>query len=146
MFGLNLQGKIGSIDSTARSDDGAIIRRDTISLHFEFNSEFASALNGDAKQIQKLLSDGSLERAQMLVDAQSFLVECKDGDDKGVTVTAESARLACKAANKEDAGPQVKMTFCTPTSDDNHLWFLHHLQESVKVRITKQQGDLPGVE
>jgi hypothetical protein len=146
MFGMTLEGKVGSIIADVKDDDDVILRRDTGTLHFEFTKEFASGLNGDAQNLHQLLRDGALNSASMPLDVGSFTIACGDGDgEDGIVVTAEAGKLMFKAANKEDANPQVKLRAVFPTDDRSHMWWVHHQRETVDVKLQKVQAELPGV-
>lgn len=143
MFGQKLEGKVGSVTADVKDDDGTILRRDTVNLHFEFSKEFAKGLNDYSIQLQLLLRDGELSGARMPLDVGAMILVCKDGNST-VQVRAEAGKLVFKAANKEDANPQAQLSVVIPTEDEPHMWFVKHQRETVDVTITKEQLTVAG--
>lgn len=146
MFGMDLQAKVRSISSKVKDDDGRLVRTSTLALQMEFTRALATGIDEDAQQLQELLCDGSLKSATMSMDGVKELkVTLGDGDD-AFTIDGYGQQLEIKKANKEDAHPTATFSVGFPTEDDPVLWCLHHLEETVEVRIDKAQLEIPGTE
>jgi hypothetical protein len=145
MFDQDLQGKIRAIGAKVSDKDGNIDRYCMLGLQFEFTKELAGGIGKEAKELQKQLASGSLAAATLHMDAVTVLAKFDAGDgakDKLELGEAKGVAVALKKANKEDAHPTAKLTLRFPTVRDHLLFFVDHLEETVGIKLIKEQTEL----
>jgi hypothetical protein len=143
MYKMKLSGKIGKCDATVKKDGNVPIRRDVLEINFEFTEAFAAGLGEQAERLQGGLGNGDLHAVTLNIDPKTRLViKCQDGDKSKMKVWGETSKLKLKSPNKEDACPQATLISKIATTDEAHLWFLHHLEETVSVKIDSEQVEL----
>lgn len=145
MFDMDLEGKIRSITSQAKDEAGTIICSDLVTIHFEFDKEFATGVGTkEAVQLERMIRDGSLASASLTIDGGIGVI-CRDASKGEVETQGKGRSLKLKRANAADVNPIASFRFTIATEDAAHMWFVHHLSETVDCKIFKAQDDLPGI-
>ena len=142
MFAMTLPAKVRSLSHQVKNDDGLLMRSSKLSLHMEFTKGVATGINDDAQRFQQLLADRALKSASIPMSALKELrITFGDGHDD-LVLDCYGNDLVLKEPNAEDASPQATLNVGFSTADEPVLWLLHHLDETLDVRVEKRQLEM----
>lgn len=148
MFGVH-DMKIRSVNPCIVTDANDNPRRLTnVDLQAEFDDDMAAGFGDVGKDSLKHLKSGAQKSACFLLDAVQCEAVFQTGGENGTRKIKKMAGVRASAAkpNKEDAMPTVKITLAFATKHDDLCWLVDHLDESMKVKLTKTQLELAAVE
>ena len=145
MFGQTFDGKIRAIVPRVRDNGEDIERSCLLSLQFEFTDDTASGLGEVGQDALKHLRSGAQNSARIMIDALNVVGKFETAQNHKLTVkNLKGVNASVKRANKEDANPTLNARFAFSTDGDQLLYFVDHLDETVKVKLDKLQTEIPG--
>lgn len=143
MFDATLDTRIRAVNPAIITDANDNPRRVTnLDLQFEFSDDIAAGLGEVGRDALKHLKSGAQKSAVILLDAVQCSASFEAGKEKHSIKKMAGVRAAAGKPNKEDALPTVKLTLSFATRHEDLCWLVDHLDETLKVKITRSQLEL----
>lgn len=145
MLTTQFDATIQKVTVQAKQKDGFVIRRCRVVLAREFDAVIAAGIGGEANKLRKSLTDRSISKVEIPIDAIKAECELISGDQVCTVKAVTGVRAVCAASTDSDndeSPPSVHLELEFPFQREAWLFLGERAAAYVSVTLTPSQKSL----
>ena len=145
MFGANHECKIGGCTPKVSKRKGEVTERYCeLSLQFPFDAKTAKGLGQAGKDALAHLQSGDQEEAKFSINSSVITGLFKVGKSEHALKGAKGISAVATTPTKKGSGLVLTARLRFDTNKKDLCFFVDHQEDQAKVRLDKEQLDIPG--